>query len=724
MKKRSSKIIFASLGALTSISAISVGLVSCGKNTTTPTDKPIALSGFTDPTYPKANDLTPATLIFSSAKLEIPFQTELVHHLPVGTLWSLSDIIATNITTTKDTSKSSANLLAVVTIAGVEKQVTAKVTYDFSKKQYNINDLKVNWAPISDLTPAKAVFGSAALQAPLTSAIKAMPKYSETKFSITNIVANDIRKNDAKAEMTARVYAILITDQGQQKIETNVFYHTSSKNYNFFDISISEFTPLSPKWDTPTQAGNPFDQEWHEYQSDKPVNKKLHDAIKTAEQKNGYGELYNYNINSKITSSKDMKTAFAIYHGHANGDLKPHESDVQKPFDLKITYNYANETYSWSNFKSSPSYKEVLSKDNLKTPVNNAIINHLKVDSNTLSNVDFNTIAFPSYDKADHPYIKLAGIYTLKNLENRFTLTMTYDYATKTYTDSKWAVSTDIGSHFSVAKTNSGSYVNPELYNALNKTLKKQGWDSKVAYNLVATTKVNFPGNHNYNAPVINMIFKGTATEKTDPNITFASFTVKISYHLSPNSLGPAYFTNDLVINPASYTALEDANLTPVITSSLQQIDDASPNNISLINFTCGQKPAVSTKTPTQIQVKITGKALMNRVNIKSFSATITYDFATKKYSASEVKVSNTFNPFIRETIAPAMQIILAKNNPNSKISGVTVNGINAVKRDNNVISTWISYNYFKDGSKTQITESGTLKYNLITATYSFIADK
>ncbi len=61
MKKRSSKIIFASLGALTSISAISVGLVSCGKNTTTPPDKAISSSTLTPEIKLPISDLTPAT---------------------------------------------------------------------------------------------------------------------------------------------------------------------------------------------------------------------------------------------------------------------------------------------------------------------------------------------------------------------------------------------------------------------------------------------------------------------------------------------------------------------------------------------------------------------------------------------------------------------------------------------------------------------------------------
>ncbi len=113
---------------------------------------------------PAISNLTPATMIFGNDKLRTPFQTQVATILAKNNqykVWTLSDIIATNIKNVNSKflihgdlmNFKTADLLAIATIAGVEKQVTAKVVYDFTTNKYNIYNLKINWSSTSDLTP-------------------------------------------------------------------------------------------------------------------------------------------------------------------------------------------------------------------------------------------------------------------------------------------------------------------------------------------------------------------------------------------------------------------------------------------------------------------------------------------------------------------------------------------------------------------------------------------
>ncbi len=643
MKKRSSKIIFASLGALTSISAISVGLVSCGKNTTTPPDKGIPSSS-----------LTPEIIV-----------------------------------------------------------------------------------PRSDITSGTEIFNSKTLMAPLTSAIKAMPKYSKINFHISGILVNDVkekysilslRSKNIVIESSARVYAILITNQGQQKIETNVFYHTLTKNYNFFDISISDFTPLNPKWDTPTQAGNPFDKAWHEHQSE-PVQytAKLHTAIKNAEQDTAthiaYGELFNYHMISKqITPSKDMKTGSVIYRGFGATakTAKPFMGGMQ-PFEVKITYDYAKEAYSWSNFVAIPAYNEVLSKAKLATSMTSVIATNVKVDAKDISKVDFQIKKIEHHGNLpqwDQPYADVVGIYTLNSSEYKFNVEITYDYLTKQYSNSKWSVGNKLESYFSLGKTNPAKgeplYINPDLHKAVDKALAKKGF--KVNGSLIATSGVEFPP-IGYSGKVIHMEFKGVGIK--DDQST-APLTLNINYDMSSYSWGNKYRVSALVIQPTFDKVLSKDNIQGTVITSLRNSKVGKTSNLFLVDFDWSKTNIKEdANTPS---ITISGTAQMNGLIIKSFSETVTYDYATKAYAMSNFQITKSFNPLDNENALSAMQNYLNKANPKSKITDVTITSLGtplAFQR-NNLSKVWITITYVKDGSKTPIQEKGRLVYNFTTKDYTF----
>ncbi len=646
MKKRSSKIIFASLGALTSISAISVGLVSCGKNTTTPTDKAIPSS-----------TLTP--------------------------------------------------------------------------------EIRV---PGSNLTPGTEIFNSKTLMAPLTSAIKAMPKYNKNNFRITDIVVNDtkvkyspmvsLRINNIIIEAQARVYAILTTEQGQQKIETTVFYHVDTKNYKFGDINITELAPFNPKQnDVVDNTTNPFDDSYKintwSHNTRDYNNKKLFGAIYGVVQQNftNTPELSDFEV-AADTLHVDMKTHTANVHIHGHASF-----EAGTPFDLIDTYNYQTETHTVSDFTHQASYKTELSNAKIKTEVINEVYSALKGDAKTITNINFSTpeSLYPHHtnisDKVlDNPSTLVSGTYDIAGETKKFSTTIAYAYDTDKYSFTGFDGNTLLSHYFLLGKTDpsqgTATFINPGLHGIIDRSVKADDSDNDVKGDLVWTSGLIF-ANKDYNSNIVSMKLNSSLINFS--HLSPRPFSETISYNLKTNT----YSSSDLVVLPSYKEVLSKDKITKTVKSSLQKIKDATTTNVYLTDFDLDRRgPKWGPNNTTSI--KITGTARMNGFIIKSFSETITYDYTTGTYAMSNFKETNSFNPLDNANATSAIKSYLEKTNPKLKITDVNITylGNPAIYTIDDSTNVWLSFTYINKGGLLSTKSAGKLDYSFTTKTYTFKADK
>ncbi len=147
--------------------------------------------------------ITPNTSIFDSSNLKAPVSNTIKNYIPIGALWTLSNIIATNIQTQTflikgepTTVSSSANIYGVVTVNNKDVIFTATAFYNISNENYFITSLNIKWSkPISNLTPAMSNLTPAMPKwDDLTPAMPkwddltpAMPKWDDLTPAISNL---------------------------------------------------------------------------------------------------------------------------------------------------------------------------------------------------------------------------------------------------------------------------------------------------------------------------------------------------------------------------------------------------------------------------------------------------------------------------------------------------------------------------------------------------------
>ncbi len=306
MKKRS-KIIISSLSCALILGASTIPFIVHStkiKHTKdNPPIKPMNLNPAQSRLSPDHHDLTPATSVFSNDNLRVPFLNTLTAHLPTGTLWTLSDIIATNIKTNtiliqgNPVTFSNANLFAIVTVNGINKEVKAKVSFDIQTQKYNIYTLNVLWNPMSNvtpgndkisdltpgndkisdltpgndkisdltptihsLTPATSVLSNDNLQGPFSKVLTAHLPIG-MQWTLSDIIANNITTN--KNNTNANLFAIVTVNGINKEVKAKVSFDIQTQKYNIYNLvviwnKISNLTPEDKPWSGFTPEAKPW----------------------------------------------------------------------------------------------------------------------------------------------------------------------------------------------------------------------------------------------------------------------------------------------------------------------------------------------------------------------------------------------------------------------------------------------------------------------------------
>ncbi len=438
--------------------------------------------------------------------------------------------------------------------------------------------------------------------------------------------------------------------------------------------------------------------------------------------------FYDKDMKKVTTDMKKVTTASMDITGHRATS----EGTSATPFTATLTYDYTakhtlmDSGYTCSNIQHKDSYKTMLNVDHIKTHVINNLYQQLKGDAKTITNVKFSLPTRRGHVIDDsimnHPSTLVSGIYDIKGTTQKFSMVITYNYDKDNYTFTKFIGNVKISHFFLLGEIDGWKPINPNLHGAINSALSHF---SDVAFDSTHPTSGLIFKNNDYSSNLVIMNFQGFASGKSSDkgttDNTDTPFTLMVTYNLTVKT----YKVSNIVLSPSYRDVLSKTHITQVVKDSLQQVPGATTTNFYLNDFEWGTWNITRHETLTPF-ITVTGTAAMNDYITKSFSETVTYNYATKAYSVSDFKVTNSFNPMEDANIISAMTDLLGKANPKAKITNVTkvYFGKPSSWENSGIVESWIQISYVKDGAKTPIKVSGKLDYNWNTTTYSFIADQ
>ncbi len=241
MKKRSSKIIFASLGALTSISAVSAGLVSCSKNTTAPKYNPIPNSNITPTIY---NNDTLATEIFASATIKPIIKKALIAKLKTTKITNLvvskvspKDVMSNYVLQTSQTKVSGSFQSDKI---NYHFNLVLKCCFKTKTNVYNVENLRLT----TSLEPINSnffhqVFNRITIENQIMSQLS---HQFSNPLSFSDLKIQPINYNNVKDDQRIKVLSLIVLGQvtidKQVNKQVNNLSATIKFNYGLFNNGI------------------------------------------------------------------------------------------------------------------------------------------------------------------------------------------------------------------------------------------------------------------------------------------------------------------------------------------------------------------------------------------------------------------------------------------------------------------------------------------------------
>ncbi len=740
--------IFKLIMGIGAISGSAATISSCGKSITPHQDNPIPANTLT----PAREILTPASSIFNNDNIQIPFTNAVKKQLNNQDL-SISNITIKNaVYNQADTfvingspiSYSTADITARLIIKDKTINLTANIRFNANSQKYSFTNINVingtSWSP----TNAKQVFASKDFDSIVLNSIanKMIAKKTDIlKITHTVTVVNYVK---VSSKSSATVKGSFTLNKVSYKFNEQITYYFNLNTYVVNQqVVTTNGTFINPHLTPTNTAVNPFDDsytmdKWYNTRNYK--NRELFGAINTAANKNiGAMDLYDFAVNEDssgkpiitwgINTPTNTPAASVEISGHSGSS----SSTSPTPFTLTATFNYATNSYLISNFKHQDSYATVLNSDHIKTALVNDLYSELKTNAKLMTNIKFSTPneMHPHHPGTinektmNHPSTIVSGEYNLNaNKGIDFSIQVAYNYDSGKYGFSNLKNNTLLNK-FDLGKDKNGGffppYINPDLHNAINSSLMAQG--SADTYDIAWASSLSFP-NNDYGSKIVSRTLSGHAGG-FDFDTSPVPFTETVTY----NATSDKYTTSNLVLLPAYDKELTKDLMTPAVKKSLQDnIKGATTTDIYLTDFTFDKK-SISDKVANKPSVEVSGTALMNGLTVKSFTETVTYNYADNNYSVTNFKLVTTFNPLDNTNVAKAMQEYLTWNYFGmgmGKVNGlkITYVGKPDTYASDNSADSWIQLSYFLGTSEVQYRLSGDLSYSFTNKEYTFTADK
>ncbi len=706
MKKLNLKIIFSTVGVLTTATAMGGGvLVSCGTTINPKHDLP-----------------TTADAAFTSKKLTPIIKEALNNKLNnsdsdiKNLTFKISKIIKRNHDIAKTTIDGSFNA------SEIKYNFTQKINYDFNLNSYIVvnTTLMTKNSNTTD-NPATAIFTDKLLRPIITAGLikkLATPtaNIQTLSFEIGTIIDND--KNIPQTNITGSFNC----DDVKYSFKQTISY--DGKNY------IVKATSLTMPASIPTNAFVPFDDSyvvktdssssWRVYN-----NVALHDVlIKPFVDIHG-DFLFDFKLVSKITWNETNHTAAATLTGHGNKDH--HWSKV--PFTANVTCDYSTKKYTITKFSYSQSYADALDNKKIAKPITHRIAQLLGSTDDKVKNLKFSTKDINDTIN-NEPSIDVAGIYSYKAFDfstrvKKFKMTITYKYSNKSYVASKFESGMRISDLFAINHPDySKTYSN--IMTAL--AAKKYHNISNLAQNGPITFSKN-----DYFTNVISANFTGVAN-KNPEDASPANFSITINYDLTTKK----YSYDNLNIKVKFADKLTHKAMVMWVARSLQQMPGSGSGKYNewAINFSLDSVKA-DPQDDNKITVHISGRTSETPIGkndtryIKNFNFDVTYDNSKKdlpklqQYSISNFKTDNKIilDVFSKANMNQAMTKIITAD-PKNK--GKTISDLTVMQKPGQTSLALHSFgtrsqimgSYKLDGVKKSI--SGILVCNFNTFEYTY----
>ncbi len=419
-----------------------------------------------------------ATSVFANDKLVVPFSSALTSHLPTGSAWSLSPIVATDIKTNFDNNNdamwSSATISTNVSVNGMLKPAQAIATFDVKTEQYHIYNTRVIWSSTSDLTPstypaweptpaATSVFANDKLVVPFSSALTShLPTGSA--WSLSPIMATDIKTNfdnNNDAMWSSATISTNVSVNGMLKpAQAIATFDVKTEQYHIYNTrviwsSTSDLTPSTyPAWE-PTPAATSV------FANDKlvvPFSSALSSHLPTGSAWS-LSPIMATDIKTNFDNNNDAMWSSATISTNVsvNGMLKPAQAIAT--FDVKTEqYHIYNTRVIWSQTSDltpnnphwtdltpynppkcplSPAI-EIFTTTTVKDPVEKAMIKHLgagKYSKIVINPLDFKTFNYNVATSTSS--LIVTGNVSVNGQLNQFSVLVSYDFNVQEYHHNK-----------------------------------------------------------------------------------------------------------------------------------------------------------------------------------------------------------------------------------------------------------------------------------------------
>ncbi len=726
---------------------------------------PIKISVLTPSNRPMLpfSDSTPT---FSNAKIEIPFETELLRHLPIGTPWALSNITASNISQQTILVRGgpviisvSAHLAAIVTIHNDKKDVTSQVSFDLSSQQYRIFNLTVfDIAPIDPLLPD--TLPAAESFTPDATPVFTITKVSDQVYQALSTKLGTGPYSDVVINPLDRTTFNHITSpsgQGYATIKVSGSVTSNNINYHFsVIIQHNDSTNVYSYQQENTQiwtSTSTMDPTIHTFNPTTPVftidtvSKQVHQALTDTFNSNAYSNVIINPLDMKTFEYVDNSTYSSI---QVTGTVT--FNHIDNSFSVRIKHGLTNHTYSYENISiwtqasdSTSAAAESFVPD--ATPVftmatvQNQVYQALstKLGTGPYSNVvidplDMTTFDYVTNGTENYATIKVSGLVTSHNNNCQFIVIVQHNDLGNVYSYQKenisiWTKASDSTSAAAesfvpdAAPVFTIETVQNQVHQALSTKLGTGPYSNVVIDPLDMTT--------------FDYVTNGTknyATIKVSGLVRSHNNNCQFIVIVQHNDLGNVYSyqkENTEIWTQASDSTSAAAesfvpDATPVFTMATvqNQVHQALSTKLGTVpysNVVINQLDMTTFNHVTSgkehyATIKVSGSVKSNNINYQ-FSVIVQHNDSTNVYSYQQENTqirtsSSTMDPTIH-TFDPTTPVFtMATVSPQVNLALIKHLGVN---KYSNVVITPLDYSTFhydKDTNVSSIKVTGTVHYN------------
>ncbi len=531
------KIFFAGLGIATSASAVSLSVVSCGKNASHPKDQ------YT-PQQVKA--------LFDKTAFNTPLTKQLQTKLTSKqTISNLVFSIAT--IQNEDTSQPSTTVNGTFSVLQQGYNFNVAASYNESNKTYTfLNTQVIKNAYTAD--QVKALFDKSAFSKPLTNVLSSKLTLDKSqsiqnlKFVITKFQGIDTSQPSTNITGTFNVSS---EKSFGYSFAGTVAYNEIKKDYVFLTIN-------TKKTYTSDQVNAFF--------AKKSIEATLTSFLQN-NLKNGTNIIKDLDVVTSDVKGSKTNSPLANITGTFNVSS---EKSFGYSFTASITYNEITQKY----FYSSPMITNTYTPDQTKALfTDNAITKQLNTALTAISNLPIsdlaiNTTRVYNNENTSHPSANITGNFkTSKTETHTFTTTVSYDISKKTYifsnTTTKGSAIIIKGSSYNEKAT---TYISDHYYLTENTNIDLNLDDSPILKTTYKSENAD---------QMMDLVFTGSvsyssANAKTSQ--TFRTIYVKVSYNQTKNTSN----INNLYIQNSAW--LKDTNSDAISANLSNIIKDNYPN--------------------------------------------------------------------------------------------------------------------------------------------------